>query len=593
MAHPYSRYRLRLFWDFVRILLTPSILFVAIIHYNGVSLPWTTPPAYILWLFAVGLTRVKITGYFQARAARRAGGRLPTEVVGKWPGNVDVLIKLGKAAKSRYPAAFFRDLFDEYQCTTLNLKLLWSDLIITMDEQHMKTVLSTGFNHFWRGRRQKERMEKFLGDGIFNRDDEDWKKHRALARPFFAKDRTSDFDVFEKYAQKTVAIISNASRTGQAIEAQDLFARFTADSAGEFLFGHRFDTLDGTLPVAGQTSMSTKGTATNDEFGTFTQSFEAMQEIVAQRARRGYFWPVFELFKDDMDPHVKATTDFLNPIVDSALRNARKMKEAGVRSSTEHSTFLHYLADNTEDPKVIRDQLLNVLLASRDTTACLLTFLTYAMAMYPDVARKMREEVLQHCGQTGVPTFETVKSMRYVHAVINETLRLFPPVPINVREVRESGVVFPPSDGTYTEPDPTPIYVPEKTVLMYFPLLIQHNTALWGDDAYKFDPDRWLDERLTRFTEKPMVFTPFSGGPRICLGQNYARNEATFLIVRLLQEFDTFTLAPEAHPAGSLPPPQWQHGTGREPVEKICPQYAMTLFVKGGLWVRFGKANES
>jgi hypothetical protein len=98
-----------------------------------------------------------------------------------------------------------------------------------------------------------------------------------------------------------------------------------------------------------------------------------------------------------------------------------------------------------------------------------------------------------------------------------------------------------------------------------------------------------------------------------CLGQNYARNEATFLLVRLLQEFDTFTLAPDAHPEGSLPPPEWQNGTGREPKERICPQYALTLFVKvsygesfkteqllidgicfqGGLWVRFGKADHA
>lgn len=94
--------------------------------------------------------------------------------------------------------------------------------------------------------------------------------------------------------------------------------------------------------------MSTKGTASDDEFGTFTQSFEAMQEIVAQRARRGYFWPMHELFTDEMDPHVKVVSEFLNPIVDNAIKNAKKMNEAGLRSSTERSTFLEYLADNTE-----------------------------------------------------------------------------------------------------------------------------------------------------------------------------------------------------------------------------------------------------
>jgi hypothetical protein len=94
--------------------------------------------------------------------------------------------------------------------------------------------------------------------------------------------------------------------------------------------------------------MSMKGTATDDEFGTFVQSFEAMQEIASRRGRQGYFWPLHELFKDDMDQHLKVIADFLDPIVDKALQNANKMKEAGLRSTTEHSTFLEYLADNTE-----------------------------------------------------------------------------------------------------------------------------------------------------------------------------------------------------------------------------------------------------
>ena len=116
------------------------------------------------------------------------------------------------------------------------------------------------------------------------------------------------------------------------------------------------------------------------------------------------------------------------------------------------------------------------------------------------------------CSNNVIPPFAHPSP---VHAVINETLRLFPPVPLNVREVRESGVILPPSDGTYIDADSTPLYVPAHTVLMYFPILTQQNTALWGDDASKFDPDRWLDGRLSKFTERPMIFTPFSGGPRM------------------------------------------------------------------------------
>ncbi len=102
-----------------------------------------------------------------------------------------------------------------------------------------------------------------------------------------------------------------------------------------------------------------------------------------------------------------------------------------------------------------------------------------------------------------------------MHAAINETLRLFPPVPINIRESRENGVLLPNSDPTYPDPDPQPLYFPGSTIVMYFPMHAQRNKALWGPDADEFDPDRWLDERLRKYTDNPMMYTPFSGGPRI------------------------------------------------------------------------------
>ena len=75
-----------------------------------------------------------------------------------------------------------------------------------------------------------------------------------------------------------------------------------------------------------------------------------------------------------------------------------------------------------------------------------------------------------------------------------------------------------------------------------------------------------------------------------CLGQNYAYNEMSYFLVRLLQNFDKFTLASEVQPEESLPPPEWKHRKGRQATEKVWPSAAMTLFVKGGLWVQFRKA---
>ena len=173
-------------------------------------------------------------------------------------------------------------------------------------------------------------------------------KHRALARPFFAKDRISDFELFEKYSSLTLGILNIASSTGTPIDAQDLYARFSLDAASEFLFGERFDTLHGSLPVAGSAKLGTKGTATDDAFGAFVSAFEAIQEIVTTRAIRGYFWPIRELFRDQAEPHAEVISKFLDPIVQRTLDRKKKMRHAGVSPTTEHDTFLEYLADNTE-----------------------------------------------------------------------------------------------------------------------------------------------------------------------------------------------------------------------------------------------------
>ena len=101
-------------------------------------------------------------------------------------------------------------------------------------------------------------------------------------------------------------------------------------------------------------------------------------------------------------------------------------------------------------------------------------------------------------------------------AVINETLRLFPPVPLNVRECRSTPCIFPQSDRTYPDTSNQPLYMPPKTTIVFFPLLTQRNPALWGNDADNFDPERWIDpKRLKRFVSNPTMYTPFSAGPRI------------------------------------------------------------------------------
>jgi len=102
--------------------------------------------------------------------------------------------------------------------------------------------------------------------------------------------------------------------------------------------------------------------------------------------------------------------------------------------------------------------------------------------------------------------------------------------------------------------------------------------------ALEFDPDRFLDERLGKYlTPNPFIFLPFNGGPRICLGQQFAYHEATYFLVRILQTYTNFRLDEREN----LPTPaSWKTLGGRIPMEPVRLSAGVTLFVKGGVWIK-------
>jgi cytochrome P450 len=110
--------------------------------------------------------------------------------------------------------------------------------------------------------------------------------------------------------------------------------------------------------------------------------------------------------------------------------------------------------------------------------------------------------------------------------------------------------------------------------------------------AETFDPDRFLDERLGKYlTHNPFIFLPFNAGPRICLGQQFAYNEISFFLIRLLQNFSSFELAPEAQPESSKPPAEWVGQPGRKGEDKVKIFATLTVMIDGGLWTRMTPVN--
>lgn len=129
---------------------------------------------------------------------------------------------------------------------------------------------------------------------------------------------------------------------------------------------------------------------------------------------------------------LKTINSFVDPFITRTLALGRRSFEE-MEGSEEENNFLEGLATFTQDPKVIRDQLIFVLLAARDTTAATLARTLYELSGHPEVVQRLREEILAQVGTASAPTYADLKNMRYLQAILKETLRLYPAIPFNMR----------------------------------------------------------------------------------------------------------------------------------------------------------------
>ncbi|PIL36945.1 cytochrome P450 [Ganoderma sinense ZZ0214-1] len=512
------------------------------------------------------------------RGAERLGATLPPEMKGHWIGNWDLLDGILKAFDSGYPSDLFDYGFDQCGAPIIQFKIFWDLQYSTKDPSVVKAVLATDFQNYEKGEMFHHFTDSLFGTGVFNADGDLWKFHRSMSRPFFSRERISHFDLFDRHADVAITKIKERSQANIAFDFQELIARFTLDSSTEFLFGNCVHSLHSPMPYPKNISPHNTVQVASSIKEKFPHAFSAAQLIVSERPRIGWFWPLRELFKSKTDEHMEVVDAFLEPLLHEALRKKDEREKAGVRvddkENQDDETLLDNLVKQTSDYKILHDETLNILLAGRDTTAAALTFTVYLLCQHPHVLKRLREEILEHVGFQRRPTYDDRRS---------DSILLCRP--FDMRFSIKEGIV-PNSD-----PAGKPIYVPPKTAVSYSIINMHRDPLYWGPTAHEFDPERFIDERVGKYlVPNPFIFLPFNAGPRICLGQQFAYNEMSFFMIRLLQNFSSMELDLTAQPADSLPPPEWAEGEGRRAKEQLMPKAHFTLFARGGCWVKMGVA---
>ncbi|KIW84515.1 hypothetical protein Z517_03765 [Fonsecaea pedrosoi CBS 271.37] len=400
---------------------------------------------------------------------------------------------------------------------TLEQVFLGTKAFGTIDPANLEVILSSKIKDFSMGLRREITFPMF-GDGIFTQEGAAWKQSRDLLRPQFAHKQYENLDVFRDSVDDLLNAIPSC---GGVIDLQPLFFRLTLDTTTSYLFGESVRSLR-TPESVGEKS--------------FAVAFNTAQAYVAKRFRLlNLYWLIGgKPFREAC----RNVHKFADQIIDrNLLQNGESM-----RADEAEFVFLDTVAKDIPDRCAVRGQIINLLVAGRDTTACLLSWTLFSLVRHPKVLEKLRSEISHACDRGAELNRNSLRSMSYLQNVIKETLRLYPSVPVNVRTATRTTIL--PTGGGPDRKSPVPI--PKGASVAYSVYAMHRRPDLYGMDAELFRPERWDEDMPLNqdLTNAKWGYLPFNGGPRICLGMDFAVTEAAYTIVRLIQRFPTIRLPP-------------------------------------------------
>jgi cytochrome P450 len=318
----------------------------------------------------------------------------------------------------------------------------------------------------------------------------------------------SDLDLEERHLQALLR--RDEMKVGEdgwtaSFDLAPLFLNLTLDVATEFLYGQSVRSQDAGNPTLAKTPVN----AENPDFSTFGQHLDAGKASLFMKGLAGRWNGLIN--SRNFAHHRDEVHRMVDEFVEARLRQDKSPQQTE-KSENKRFYLLDELAKYTQDPLELRSETLHVLNAGRDTTGALLGWTFYFLARNPHVYEKLRAIVIEEIGSSGSEiSFQDLKSCKYLQNVINETLRVSAPVPMNERFCI-CDTTLPRGGGTDGS---QPIFLPKGSQVLISTFAMQHRADIWGADVNEFKPERWENRRAG------WEFMPFGGGSRKCIGRKY------------------------------------------------------------------------
>ncbi|KAI1266568.1 cytochrome P450 [Xylariaceae sp. FL1019] len=418
---------------------------------------------------------------------------------------LDIFLRTGAAITKNEFLVEHQQRYDTYGHTFEALNF-GARAIYSFHPENIRAVFSNDAADWGVQPLRLQNMSPFCGTGFITTDGSSWKISHDLLKPSFHRSNISDFQPLEEHLR---ILLDQIPKDGTAFDIQPYILKLAC------------------LPPLhlGLQLANTCGTPPPHAEG-FLDAFQAGFNGCGLRIALGplsFLMPKGSWLKACDKVH-----QFADVYVDRAIEYHKKVNSAeNTQGKTDQRTLLFGMAQKTDDRTILRNQIVQAMMASTETTASLISHAIRNLASNPVLYAHVRAEVLA-LGEAPLD-FDQLPRIKSLQHVILETLRLFPVFPQNNR-VALKDTILPTGGG----PDGNaPVFAPAGTLFDTSFFTLHRHPKIWGPDADEFRPSRWENDS----SPPPFTFMPFGAGPRQCLAQQKATMETSYILARLLQDF--------------------------------------------------------
>lgn len=428
------------------------------------------------------------------------------------------------------PTFFVNTLRSSGDCSRFRLGRRLVYLLFHPD--HVERILSTNRMNYPRA--GYDRLEPLLGSGLLSSEGEAWRHQRHAIQPAFHPQRFPDMvDAMNDATADLCGRLDSAAYSGEPVDLEAEMNRLALGMIGRALFGY---------------DVSREAPEVNEDLSYILRY---------TLSRIGRLWDLPAGVSTPARRRYKTSLSRLNAVVNTLIS---KQKRRSVGESNGNPNLVSELLDFRDsktgaplDGQLIRDNVLTFLTAGHETTAKALTWSLYLMARHPESAHRLRSEA-QDLASDDRLTHDILETLDFHGMFLQETLRLFTPVPGLARRVLDEDVIA----GYRISPNARVIVSPYAT----------HRHPDFWPNPERFEPDRF-EAGLEKYARRhPYSYFPFGRGPRQCIGTNFALLEMKLALAVIARRY---TL--------SLPAGQDSAPVATETLFTLRPKHGMPICI--------------